>query len=116
MADAAIVVGWNEARAGREAMAAQLFGEAMKYYTSLVEKRVIESFEPVMLGRHGGDFNGFILLRGEGAKLDALRRSDEFIDLSTRAVVCLSGFGVIDAYIGEGLQRMMQRWMAALPR
>lgn len=116
MADAAILIGWNEPRPGREAMAAQLFADAIKHYTTLVEQRTIESFEPVMLVRHGGDFNGFILLRGEAAKLDALQRSEEFEALTIRAVHCLTGFGVIRAYIGEGLQRVMQRWMAALPR
>jgi hypothetical protein len=116
MADAAILVGWNEPKAGREAMAAQLYADAMKYYTTLVEQRAIESFEPVLLTRHGGDFNGFILLRGEAAKLDALQRSEEFEAMTIRGVLCLSGYGVIRAYIGEGLQRVMQRWMAALPR
>ena len=75
MADAAILIGWNEPKPGRESMAAQLFADTMKYYTTLVEQRAIESFEPVILTRHGGDFNGFILLRGEAAKLDALQRS-----------------------------------------
>lgn len=116
MADAAILVGWNEPRAGREGMAAQLFADTIKYYTTLVEQRAIESFEPVMLAGHGGDFNGFILLRGEAARLDALQRSEEFEALTIRAAHSLTGFGVIRAYIGEGLQRVMQRWMATLPR
>ena len=36
--------------------------------------------------------------------------------MTIRGVLCLAGFGVIRGYIGEGLQRVMQRWMAALPR
>ena len=116
MADAAILIGWNEPKPGRESMAAQLFADTMKYYTTLVEQRAIESFEPVILTRHGGDFNGFILLRGEAAKLDALQRSEEFESMTIRGVLCLAGFGVIRGYVGEGLQRVMQRWMAALPR
>lgn len=116
MADAAILIGWNEPRAGREAMAAGLFAEATQYYASLVANGTIESFEPVLLSRHGGDFNGFILLRGERARLDALRSSQEFITLVVRAEICLDGFGVIDAYVGAGVQRIMQIWMAALPK
>lgn len=116
MADAAILVGWNEPKADREAMAAELFAESTRYYASLVANGTIESFEPVLLTRHGGDFNGFILIRGEAAKLDALKRSEEFIKLTVRAIVCLDGFGVIDAHIGAGLQRRMQMWTAALPK
>jgi len=66
--------------------------------------------------RHDGDFNGFILVRGEAAKLDALQRSEEFIKLTVRAIVCLDGFGVIDAHIGADVQRRMQLWTAALPK
>lgn len=116
MAEAGLLIGWNEARAGREAMAVELFGEAIRYYASLVTSGTIESFEPVELGRHGGDFNGFILIRGEREKLDALQRSEEFVKLAVRAVVCLHGFGLIDAHLGAGLQRRMQMWAAALPR
>jgi hypothetical protein len=71
MADAALLIGWNEA---------------------------------------------FTLLRGQGSKLDALQRSDKFVELTIRATLCLSGFGVIHAYAGEGMQHMMQQWMAALPK
>ena len=101
MADAAILVGWNEPKAGRETQAAALFGETIQYYTTLTKDGTIESFEPVILVRHGGDFNGFILLRGDGAKLDALQRSDTFLDFTIRATLCLSGFGVIRCYLGE---------------
>lgn len=116
MADAALLIGWNEPKGGREAQAAALFGESIQYYTTLVKDGTIESFEPVVLVRHGGDFNGFILLRGQGSKLDALQRSDKFVEMTIRATLCLSGFGVIHAYVGEGMQRIMQQWMAALPK
>jgi hypothetical protein len=116
MADAAILVGWNEPKAGRETQAAALFGETIQYYNTLVKDGTIESFEPVILVRHGGDFNGFILLRGDGSKLDSLQRSDKFVEFTVRAMLCLSGFGVIRGYIGEGLQRVMQQWMAAVPK
>ena len=116
MADAGILIGWNEPKAGRETIAAELFAESIRYYASLVANGTIESYEPVLLGRHGGDFNGFILIRGESEKLDALQRSEEFVRLTVRAIVCLDGFGVIDAHIGAGLQRRMQMWTAALPK
>jgi hypothetical protein len=65
---------------------------------------------------HGGDLNGFFLVRGRGDKLDAWRRSDEFIGWSLKASYCLEGFGVVDAYLGEGLQAMMQKWATGLPK
>ena len=116
MANAVILIGWNEPKSGREMQAAALFGESIQNYTALVKDGTIESFEPVFLLRHGGDFNGFILLRGEASKLDALQRSDNFVEFTIRAIHCLSGFGVIRGWIGEGLQRIMAQWMAAIPK
>jgi hypothetical protein len=116
MADAAILIGCNEPKSGREMMAAGLFGESMQYYNTLVKDGTIESFEPVMLSRHGGEFDGFILIRGEAAKLDQLQRSQQFQNMTIRAVHCLDRFGIVRAYIGEGLQRIMQEWMTTLPK
>jgi hypothetical protein len=116
MADAAILIGWNEPKNGREMQAASLFGESIDYYSRLMKDGTIESFEPVVLHRHGGDFNGFILLRGDGSKLDTLQRSDTFVEFTIRATHCLSGFGVIRGWVGEGLQRIMAQWMAAIPK
>ena len=116
MADSVILIGWNEPKSGRETMAAQLFGETVQYYTTMVKNGTIESFEPVLLTRHGGDLNGFILIRGDAAKLDDWQRSPEFENLTIRAVQCLDRFGVVRGWIGEGLQRIMQQWMATLPK
>jgi hypothetical protein len=116
MADAAIFVGWNEAKTGREALAGELFGTAMAYYGSLVQKGTIESFEPVILSRHGGDLNGFILLRGDADKLHALVQTDEWLEMVNKAILCLGGFGVVPAYTGEGVQKVMQSWMKAIPK
>ena len=52
----------------------------------------IESFEPVMLAAHGGDLNGFFLLKGEVEKLDEVRRDDTFRNLTIEANYCLDGF------------------------
>ena len=106
MATGALVIGWGPAVRGREHKALQVFNEAIQFYTQLQQQGTIESFEPVALEPHGGDLNGFLLIRGDREKLNALRTSEEFLRLSNRAALIVDNFGVITAFIGEELQRL----------
>ncbi len=112
MADAALMTGWREPKTGRESHAMELFSSTMMFWTKQMEAGNIESFEPVIMSRHGGDLNGFLLIRGEAAKLDEIRRSEEFTNIITQASYILDGFGVIDCYIGASLMDIMGKYGA----
>jgi hypothetical protein len=112
MANAALVIGWGPAIPGRELKALQVFNEAMQYWTRLQQQGDIESFEPVALEPHGGDLLGFFLVRGDGERLNRLRFSEEFIRLDNRAGLVVSNFGVVSAFIGEGLNRQFADFQA----
>jgi hypothetical protein len=106
MATGALVIGWGPPVRGREQKALQVFNESIEYYTRLQQQGTIESFEPVALEPHGGDLDGFVIVRGDREKLNALRSSEEFIRLTNRAIQIVDNFGIITAYIGEELQRL----------
>ena len=114
MADSVLFIGWNRARTGREKEALEAFGSSMAMYARAVESGAIEGFEPVLLDLHGGDLNGFILVRGSAEKLDAFRRSDEFRELLARADMSVEGIGVVPGFTGEGLQKELARWQKAI--
>jgi hypothetical protein len=116
MVNAGILIGWKEPKVGREPLAAELWGASLAFYQAKVADGTLESFEPAIIASHGGDLNGFFLLRGRAEKLDAFRRSEAFVDWTVKAVHCLDGFGVVDAYLGEGLQQIMQKWATTIPR
>jgi hypothetical protein len=105
MADAAIFIGWGPTVRGREQQALQLFDEVIQYYVGLQQQGEVESFEPVLLEAHGGDLNGFLLIRGDRDKLNRLRDSEEFLRFNSRAALTVENFGVVRAFIGEGLAR-----------
>ena len=105
MATGALVIGWGPAVRGREQKALQVFNEAIQYYTQLQQQGAIESFEPVALEPHGGDLAGFLLIRGDREKLNALRTNEEFLRLNNRAAQVVDDLGIITAFIGEELQR-----------
>jgi hypothetical protein len=100
------MIGWGPAVQGREKKALQVFNEAIQYYARLQQQGTIESFEPVFLQYHGGDLAGFVLIRGDREKLNALQSSEEFMRLSNRASLVVDNLGIINAYIGEELQRL----------
>jgi len=115
-ADSALFIGWKLPVVGREADAVELFGSFVGYLGKQQSSGAIDSFEPYFLSPHGGDLGGFILVRGERARLAGLRSSEEFEELVSRCLVNVDGFGVVEAYVGEGVARQMQRYTKNIRR
>jgi hypothetical protein len=113
-ADTVLFIGWNRAVAGREKTCVELFGTTMKYWAKQKEAGNIESYEPVVLSAHGGDLNGFVLVRGEQAQLSKVRASEEFADLITQLNINAEGVGAIHGWTGEGVAKMMTRYQKNL--
>lgn len=112
-----LIIGWNRAVPGREHHAAELFGQVVGYYEKLQKSGKLTSWEPMFLQQHGGDLNGFFVLKSTGANLDAIRQDDEFVDIQLRAGHVLQNFGVVPGYCGMAtIQEMMTRWTKAAPR
>ena len=115
MASNVILFGWNRPTTGREQTSGQHFQEFVQYLGGLQQAGGIQGFDTVFLDNHGGDLNGFFLIRGESAKLDALVSSDEWLTHMTRAGLHLDGPGVIRGATGELVMERMQLWMSFLP-
>ena len=107
MATAVLFIGWNRPIAGKES-------EAWKYFieegdAALAKFQTQGFFERVALTPHGGTMNGFMLLFGERAKLDELRRTDEFERFSVKMGMMFDGYGVVPGLNNEGLAKAMAR-------
>jgi hypothetical protein len=113
MADDALFIGWGEVVRGRERKAVEVFNESLQYYGQLQQDGKVESVEPWFLAPHGGDLAGFILLRGQREQLDEIERSPEFERLQTRASLIVDRTGVINAYTGEALGRLLGQFQEA---
>jgi len=116
MADAGLFIGWGAPVRGREAKGLEVFSEALAYYARLQQEGVIEGFETAILEPHGGDLQGFVLVRGSEARLAQLRVDDEFVRLSTRASLIVEGVGVgvIGAALGDGLEEAIGTYQQAI--
>jgi hypothetical protein len=111
MATAVLFIGWDRPLPGVDPKKAygHVITEAIPYLKSL-EGKACERMEPVALTAHGGDINGFILLYGERAKLDELRRTDQFEGLVMKLDEMFSGLTIVPGVNWEGLQAAMKRY------
>jgi hypothetical protein len=110
-----IFVGWNRSVAGREPQSAQLFQEFVQYLGGLQQAGTIQSFETVLLSPHGGDLNGFFLIRGESTNLDALQSSEEWLTHVTRSGLLLEGVGAVRGVTGQMVMEWMNLWSKVIP-
>ena len=110
-----ILFGWNRSIPGREQISVEHFGDFIQYLTGLQNEGAIDSFEPILLSPHGGDLNGFFLIRGDNDKLDALIASDEWMEHVTRGGLHLQGQGMIRGASGELVMEWMSRYSRFIP-
>ncbi len=110
-----IFFGWNRSIPGRERISGAHFQEFLQYLGGLREKGTIQAFEAVLLDPHGGDMNGFFLIRGEGAKLAELTASREWLAHVTRATLHLDGAGAVFGVTGDAIQERMKLWTSLIP-
>jgi hypothetical protein len=115
MADAVLFIGWNRPHLGMDDKAmAFLTGEGLQYLKK-VEGTYFERLEMIGLTAHGGDMNGAIILHGTRAKLDELRRTDEFEAFSFKLGSLLDRLGVVPGLSWEGIQKVIARTRAGAP-
>lgn len=114
MADSGLFIGWSTPVRGREETGLEVFNEALSFQAQLQEEGAIEGFEVVLLGPHGGGLAGFILVRGSGEQIAALRERDDFARVNTRAAMVVDDLGVIDASLGDGVGEQIGRYQEAI--
>jgi hypothetical protein len=110
-----VLFGWKRSIPAREKVSAQHFAEFVQYLGGLQHNGAIQTFETVFLDVHGGDLNGFFLIKADTAKLDALVSTTEWITHITRASLHLDGAGVIRGVTGNEVMERMALWGSVIP-
>jgi hypothetical protein len=96
-----ILFGWNRSIPGRENLSAQHFQEFVQYLGGLQKQGTIQGFDTIFLDSHGGDLNGFFLIKGDPAKLDGLVSTENWGRHMVRAALHLEGSGHVRGVTGE---------------
>jgi hypothetical protein len=110
MATAVLFIGWNRPHDPTNQTQAyeHVMSEGVSYLRRL-EGQMFERMELIALTAHGGDVNGAIVLFGERAKLDELRRTDAFEAFVMKMEEIFDGLTVVPGVNLEGLQAVMGR-------
>ena len=108
MAGHGVFIGWGDIVTGREQQSRKVFGEALAYMAQQQQAGNIESHEVVLLSAHGGDLQGFMLMRGDRDKLFAAVTTPEFQRLVTRAGFIVHDFGVVRAVLDDEAIRWVE--------
>lgn len=115
MSSNVLLFGWNRSIPGREKVSAQHFEEFVGYLGDLQQKGKIQSFDVVFLDPHGGDLNGFFLIKADPTSLDALVATAEWVAHMTRATLHLDGAGAVRGVTGEKIAERMALWTRNIP-
>lgn len=115
MSSNAIFFAWNRSLPGREALSSAHFDEFVGYLGGLQKAGSVHSFEVVLLNTHGGDMNGFFLIRGDSGRLDAVLASDDWLRHMARAQMHLDGSGAVRGVTGDLVMQRMAIWRGAIP-
>lgn len=110
MATAVLFIGWDRPLPGVDSKKA--FGHVMTEvvpHLRKLEGKAFERMDMIGLTAHGGDINGFILLHGERAKLDELRRTDDFEAVVMKLDDMFGGLAVVPGVNEQGIQAVMNR-------
>jgi hypothetical protein len=70
----------------------------------------------VILNAHGGDLNGFFLIRGEPTKLGALIETTDWMTHVKRGILHEEGFGVMRGSTGDQVMERLNLWMDLIPK
>jgi len=110
MSNVALMIGWSGTKQGHEKQALEKFGEFVGYLVAQQAQKKIDSFEPVFVRPHGGDLNGFFLVRADAQRLAVLRHTDAWKDWEAWGAYALEGYGVNECMIGDGVTDILQRF------
>jgi hypothetical protein len=116
MADAGLFIGWGVPVRGREKAALDVFNGTMQYYERLRQEGKIERFDVAILSPHGSDLGGCVLMQGTAQQIDSLRRDEEFQQWVNRAQLIAEQFGVVDAFVDQGLGQAISRYQNELEK
>jgi hypothetical protein len=118
MADRVLLLSWGEVVRGREQHGLEVFNEAVAYYGSLEQEGRVEHFDLVLM-HPNGFVDGFVLLHGTHAQIDAVREDERFQRLSADAGLVVDNLRQLEGWTGEGIAEAMglyQQAIAAVPQ
>jgi hypothetical protein len=105
-----LLIGWDRPVPGRESNAHERFAAFNAYLATQLATQKVKTFETCLLRPHGGNLNGFFMVRGDKNQLDDLRETDQWKDWEAWGNHTMLGFRVVDGLLGDNVADMMARY------
>ena len=110
MATACLFLGFDAPRPGSEKDAfPHMMGPMLEALDTFKKEGWFESYDAFALTPHCANLNMGVLIKGERAKLDELRRTDRFERFSMQLGRLFDGYGVIPGVTLEGMRKVAER-------
>jgi hypothetical protein len=117
VAEAGLWVVWGVPARGREKQALALLKDTMQEYLhDLSRDGKIERFDVAILKPQTSELGGFILIQGSRQQIDILRADNDFQRWVNHVQMVADKFGVVDAWVGDGLSEAIGLYEDALRR
>jgi hypothetical protein len=107
-----LLISWGQAVRGREERSLDVFNEAVGLYGRMQQEGRIESFDIAFLKPNAG-MNGFLMIRGTGAQIDAIQDDAEFLRIMTDAQLIVDDMCTCEGWTGEGIAQMTEMFREA---
>jgi hypothetical protein len=114
MAEAGFWVAWGLPTQGRERLALDLLKESRGYLRGLETDQRIERFDITILKAQSTELGGFFLIQGTHEQIDALRHDADFQVWVNRVQLVADQVGIVDAWVGDGIDEAVDLYDAAL--
>ncbi len=105
MKETATFVGWGGRLPGRELSAFQTFKEWTAILDEEKQHGEIEDYLPVLLGPHGGELDGFVLVSADPEKVAKLMKREDVHKLQLRATFEHTKLSIIPAIVGKAVEK-----------
>lgn len=115
MSSNVVLFGWQRSIPGREQMSAAHFDEFVGYLGGLQASGSIGSWDVVFLDPHGGDLNGFFLIKGEPAQINSLVTSEDWTTHMVRAGLHLDHAGSVTGAANDLVMERFGTWSSLIP-
>ncbi len=114
MAKVGFWIVWGVPARGRERYALEVIREATRELEGLQQQGRIEHFDMVVLIPQTIEFGGFCLISGSREQIDLLRNDDQFQRWVLRLQMVADKFGVMDAWVDQGIPVALRLYEEAL--
>ena len=114
MAKVGFWIVWGVPARGRERYALEVIREATRELEGLQNEGRIEHFDMVVLMPQTIEFGGFCLISGSREQIDSLRNDDDFQRWVLRLQMVADKFGVMDAWVDQGIPVALRLYEEAL--